>query len=208
MSEATVPQSMESPRRELSPPAESLRSYPPIVPKRIFLTKGVGKDREKLVSFELALRDAGIAYCNLVRVSSIVPPSTKLIPRDVGLKLLLPGEIMFAVVSEAATNEAHRLIAASVGVAVPRDSDHHGYMSEHHSTGQTDEQAGDYAEDLAAQMLASTLGVPFDLNLSYDERIQQYKLGGLIVRTSNVTQSAIGDKDGIWTTVLAVAVLL
>jgi arginine decarboxylase len=125
-----------------------------------------------------------------------------------GLKLLLPGEIMFAVVSEASTNEAHRLIAASVGVAVPRDSDHHGYMSEHHSTGQTDEQAGDYAEDLAAQMLASTLGVPFDLNLSYDERIQQYKLGGLIVRTSNVTQSAIGDKDGIWTTVLAVAVLL
>jgi arginine decarboxylase len=207
MSEPAAPQAPETPR-ELFTPAESSRSYPPIVPRRIFLTKGVGKDREKLVSFELALRDAGIAYCNLVRVSSIVPPGTKLITRDMGLKLLQPGEIMFAVVSEMSSNEPHRLIAASVGVAIPRGTEDHGYMSEHHTTGQTDEQAGDYAEDLAAQMLASTLGVPFDLNLSYDERMQQYKVGGVIVRTSNVTQSAIGDKDGAWTTVLAVAVLL
>ena len=207
MSEQPASQPPESPR-ELFALSEGSRSFPPMVPRRIFLIKGVGKDRERLVSFEAALRDAGIAYCNLVRVSSIVPPGTKLIPKDIGLKLLLPGEITFAVVSEASTNEAHRLIAASVGLAVPRDTDHHGYMSEHHSTGQTDEQAGDYAEDLAAQMLASTLGVPFDLNLSYDERMQQYKVGGFIVRTSNVTQSAIGDKDGMWTTVLAAAILL
>lgn len=207
-SAAQAPRGDKESSRELFPTAETSRSYPPMVPRRIFLTKGVGRDREKLVSFEAALRDAGIAALNLVRVSSIVPPGTKIIPRDIGLKLLLPGEIVFAVVSEASTNEPHRLVAASVGVAVPRDLEHHGYMSEHHSTGQTDEQAGDYSEDLAAQMLASTLGVPFDLNLSYDERMQQYKVGGVIVATRNVTQSAMGDKDGLWTTVLAAAVLL
>ena len=45
-----------------------------MVPKRLFFTKGVGKHKERLTSFELALRDAGIAAQNLVRVSSIFPP--------------------------------------------------------------------------------------------------------------------------------------
>jgi arginine decarboxylase len=187
---------------------DRLRSFPPAVPRRIFLTKGVGKDREKLASFEKALRDASIAQCNLVRVSSIVPPGAKIISKKQGLRLMQPGEITYAVLSENSTNEPHRLIAASIGVAVPRNPDHYGYLSEHHSWGQTDRQAGDYAEDLAAQMLSSTLGVPFDADKAYDERKEQYKFGGLIVRTSNVTQSAIGDKKGLWSTVIAAAIML
>jgi len=190
------------------PLLDRVRSYPPMVPKRIFLTKGVGRHREKLASFEAALRNAGVAICNLVRVSSIIPPSAKVIPRDTGLKLLQPGEITFAVLAECATNEPHRLIAASIGVAVPRDKSKHGYLSEHHSYGQRSDEAGDYAEDLAAQMLASTLGVPFDLDKAYDERKEQYKVGGLIVRASNITQTAMGEKSGLWTTVLAAAVML
>ena len=183
-------------------------SLPPLVPRRIFLTKGVGRDKEKLASFEAALRDAGIAYLNLVRVSSIVPPGAKIIPRKQGLALLRPGAITFTVLSENATDEPHRLLAASIGVACPRDPEKHGYLSEHHSFGQTGREAGDYAEDLAAQMLASTLGVPFDIDKAYDERREQYKVGGLIVRTSNVTQTAVGDKKGFWTTVVAAAIML
>jgi arginine decarboxylase len=179
-----------------------------MVAQRIFLTKGVGRDREKLASFEAALRDAGIARLNLVRVSSIVPPRAKIIPRKLGLNLLSTGEITFTVLAESATNEPHRLVAASIGVALPRDISHHGYLSEHHSYGQTDKETGDYAEDLAAQMLASTLGVPFDLTQAYDQRRQQYTVGGLIVRASNVTQSAVGHKEGLWTTVIAAAVML
>jgi len=182
-------------------------SLPLLIPRRIFLTKGVGKDKEKLASFEAALRDAGIASLNLVRVSSIVPPGAKVIPRRQGLGKIRPGAITFAVISENATNEPHRLIAASVGVAIPRDPEKHGYLSEHHSFGQTEREAGDYAEDLAAQMLASTVGVPFDVDKAYDERREQYKMGGLIVRTTDVTKSAVGDKNGLWTTVVAVAVL-
>jgi arginine decarboxylase len=182
-------------------------SLPLLIPRRIFLTKGVGKDKEKLASFEAALRDAGIASLNLVRVSSIVPPGAKVVSKRQGLKSVRPGAVTFAVISENATNEPHRLIAASVGVAIPRDLAKHGYLSEHHSFGQTEREAGDYAEDLAAQMLASTVGVPFDVDKAYDERKEQYKMGGLIVRTTDVTKSAVGDKNGLWTTVVAVAVL-
>jgi arginine decarboxylase len=178
------------------------------VPKRMFLTKGVGKHREKLTSFELALRSAGIAACNLVRVSSIFPPRCKIIPRAEGVKELSPGQVTFAVMSENSTREPHRLIAASIGVALPADRNTFGYLSENHSFGQTEELAGEYAEELAAEMLATTLGVEFDPDRSWDEKKEIYRISNKIVRTSNITQSAVGDKRGLWTTTIAAAVLI
>jgi arginine decarboxylase len=178
------------------------------VPQKIFFTKGVGRHKDYLQSFELALRDAKIEKCNLVTVSSIYPPGCKRIPTEEGLKLLQPGQITFAVMARNATNEPNRLIAASIGVAIPADVTTYGYLSEHHPFGETDEKAGDYAEDLAATMLASTLGVEFDSNTAWDDREKIYKMSGKIVRTFNVTQSAEGHKDGIWTTVVASAILL
>ena len=174
----------------------------------MFLTKGVGKHREKLTSFELALRNAGIAACNLVRVSSIFPPRCKMIPRAEGIKELQPGQVTFVVISENSTREPHRLIAASIGVALPADRDTFGYLSEHHSFGQTEEVAGEYAEELAAEMLATTLGVEFDSDRSWDEKKEIYRISNKIVRTMEITQSAIGDKRGLWSTVLAASVLL
>ena len=176
------------------------------VPKKIFLTKGVGKHREKLSSFEMALRSAGIAQYNLVRVSSIFPPHCKLISPQEGGKLMKAGQVLYVVMSENATNEAHRLLAASVGVAIPKDRNQYGYLSEHHSFGQTEKQAGDYAEDLAATMLATILGVDFDANKSYDERKDIWRMSDKIVITRQITQSAIGDRDGLWTSVVAAAV--
>ena len=178
------------------------------VAKRMFLTKGVGKHRERLTSFELALRSAGIAACNLVRVSSIFPPRCKLIPRSEGVKELKPGQVTFAVMSENSTREPHRLIAASVGIAIPTDRNAFGYLSEHHSFGETEELAGEYAEELAAEMLATTLGVEFDPDRSWDEKKEIYRISNKIVRTMHITQSAIGDKRGLWTTVLTGAILL
>jgi arginine decarboxylase len=179
-----------------------------LVAKKIFLTKGVGKHRERLTSFELALRDAGIAATNLVRVSSIFPPRCKLISRKEGQKYLEPGQVVFAVMSENATREAHRLIAASVGLALPTDKSMYGYLSEHHSFGETEETAGEYAEELAAEMLATTLNVPFDSDLSWDEKKEVYRISNKIVKTMNVTQSAIGDKRGLWTTVIAAGIAI
>lgn len=179
-----------------------------LVPTKIFFTKGVGVHKERLASFELALRDAGVAPFNLVLVSSIFPPGCKRISKEEGLKFLKEGEVVFAVYDREQTNEPNRLLAASVGVAIPADSTQHGYLSEHHSFGETDTKAGDYAEDLAASMLATTLGIEFDPATAWDEREQLFKMSGKIVRTSNVTQSAIGNKDGLWTTVFAAAVFI
>jgi len=179
-----------------------------MVPKRIFLTKGVGKHKERLTSFELALRDAGIAAQNLVRVSSIFLPHCKLIPRALGLKYLNPGEVVFAVVAENSTREPHRLTASSIGLAIPADRNTYGYLSEHHSFGETEDAAGDYAEELAAEMLATTLNVEFDPDKSWDEKKEVYRLSNKIVRTMNMTQSAVGSKRGLWTTVIAAAILI
>jgi len=177
-----------------------------LIPRFFFLTKGVGKHREQLQSFELALRDAGIQMCNLVSVSSIVPPGCELLTREKGLNMVQPGEITFVVIARSATNEPHRLVVSSIGVAIPSGKNQHGYLSEHHSFGQTDEAAGDYAEDLAATMLATTMGIQFDPEIAWDERKQLFKTSGMIIKTANITQSATGDKNGLWTTTVAAAV--
>jgi arginine decarboxylase len=179
-----------------------------MIPKYFFLTKGVGKHKEQLQSFELALRDAGIQYCNIVRVSSIVPPGCKLISRERGLKMIRPGEITFIVLARNSTNESHRLIASSIGVAIPSGKNDYGYLSEHHSYGEPEDKAGDYAEDLAATMLATTMGIQFDPEIAWHEKEQLFKTSGMIIKTTNVTQSATGDKSGLWTTVIAAAVFV
>lgn len=174
-----------------------------LVPTKGFLTRGVGRHKEKLTSFEMALRDAGIEKCNLVRVSSIFPPFCKLVTRQEGVQLLQPGQVVFAVLAEMSTNEPSRMVAASIGLAIPADPNHYGYISEHHAYGQKEELAGDYSEDLAASMLATTLGVAFDPNQAWDERRAVYLMSGDIVKTRNVTQTAECGPDGLWTTVVA-----
>ncbi|UCF79910.1 MAG: arginine decarboxylase, pyruvoyl-dependent [Candidatus Eiseniibacteriota bacterium] len=177
-----------------------------IIPTRVFFTKGVGNHREELQSFELALRDAGIEKLNLVRVSSILPPGCRVISRNEGLREILPGMIAYCVMSTASSNEPHRLIAASIGCAVPADKNAYGYLSEHHGFGQTDEVAGDYAEDLAASMLASTLGIEFDEDKNWDEKKEVFRISDVIVKTSHTSQSTIISKH--WSTVVAAAVFL
>jgi len=178
------------------------------IPTKVFLTKGVGVHKDKLASFELALRDAGIEKCNLVFVSSILPPNCKIISREKGLKLLKPGQITFCVFSKNETNEPNRLISAAIGLAIPKEPGQYGYLAEHHAFGQKAKIAGEYAEDLAATMLATTLGIPFDPELAWEERENVYKASGKIFKTTHICQSAEGNKDGLWTTVIAAAVFL
>ena len=177
------------------------------VPTKLFMTKGVGRAKAKLASFEAALRDAGVAEYNLVRVTSIFPPRCKIITRNQGVKLLDPGQILHIVLADNATNEPNRLIASSIGIAIPKDKNTYGYLSEHHSYGETEEKAGEFAEELAAEMLATSLGLDYDEDLSWKEKEQVYKMSGKVVRTMNISQTAVGHKNGLWTTVVAAAVL-
>ncbi len=179
----------------------------PFVPKRLFFTKGVGVHKDELRAFELALREAGIEKYNLVHVSSILPPHCKIVSRAEGLKSLQPGQMAFCVMARCSNNEPRRLVSASIGCAIPAERSNYGYLSEHHAFGQTERQAGDHAEDLAASMLASTLGIEFDDNLAWNEKEQLWKISGVIVRTRNVTQSAVVGRRGD-TVVVAATVFL
>ena len=178
-----------------------------LVPNKVFLTKGVGQHKYRLKSFEEALRQAGIAQQNLVQVSSILPPKCKIVSRENGLKKLIPGAICYCVMARADTDEHGRLLAASVGVAVPKDHNNWGYLSEVHGYGMNQQEAADMAEDLAAGMLGTTLGFEVDPNKAWLEKEQVYKSSGMIIRTSNVTQTARGQSD-LWTTVVAIAMFL
>ncbi|MGB2819867.1 MAG: arginine decarboxylase, pyruvoyl-dependent [Phycisphaerae bacterium] len=178
------------------------------VPRHVFFTKGVGKHRNRLQSFELALRKAGIEKCNLVRVSSILPPLSTIISPRQGLRRLRAGQITFVVLADASTNEPSRLVGAGVGLAQPASGQQYGYISEHHGFGMKAGTLADLVEDMAATMLATTLGVEFDPERAYDERREIYRMSGKIVRTRACVQTAEGDKTGLWTTVIAAAVFL
>ena len=177
------------------------------VPTKVFLTKGAGQHKYRLKSFEEALRTAQVAQQNLVKVSSILPPKCKLISRDKGLIRLVPGQICYCVMAKADTNEHGRLVASSVGLAIPKDDNKWGYLSEIHGHGMNTRQAADMAEDLAAAMLGTTLGLEVDPDKAWSEKEQVYKASGLIIKTSNATQAARGRRD-LWTTTVAIAVFL
>lgn len=179
-----------------------------MVPNKIFFTKGVGVHKDRLASFEAALRNAKIEKFNLVYVSSIFPAGCRTVTVDEGLKSLSPGQIVFCVMARSETNEPNRLVSAAIGVALPQDETRYGYLSEHHTFGEKGEKAGEYAEDLAATMLATTLGIEFDPNTAWDERKQIYNASPDIFKTRHIVQSDEGNKDGLWTTVLAAAVLI
>ncbi|MFX1238939.1 MAG: pyruvoyl-dependent arginine decarboxylase [Promethearchaeota archaeon] len=179
-----------------------------LVPKGVFFVKGVGYHKSKLGSFEQALRDARIAKYNLVKVSSIFPPYCIEIPPEDGLAQLRPGQIVYAVMSKASSNEYNRLVVASIGVAKPANRKTYGYLSEHHAFGVKPESAGEFAEDLAAEMLATTLGVKFDPEADYDEKKEIYQMDGKIVETKNITGFATVREENEWLTVLAAAIFI
>lgn len=178
------------------------------VPKYMFFTKGVGVHKEKLASFEYALRDAGIAHLNIISVSSIFPPECIIVDLEKGLGMLHPGEVTPCVMAREQVDEPGRRIVASVGLALPKENGKYGYLSEHHGCGQTEEEGGEYAEDLAASMLASTLGIEFDVDEDYDERREVFQMSGKIVETWSTAQGALGADKGKWTTVVSAAVFV
>jgi len=177
------------------------------LPKEMFFTRGIGHHKDKLTSFELALRDAGIAHFNIVRVSSIFPPYCKIISKQEGLAKLSPGQILYIVLSDISTNECGRMIASSIGAAIPMDNSLHGYLSEYHEYGKTEEEAGDYAEDIAAYMIATILEGSKD-EIDWDATKEIWKMNDKIVKTQNISVATKGQRNGYWTTALTGAILI
>lgn len=179
-----------------------------LVPVQAYLTRGVGVHREELVAFETALRDAGIAAQNLVEVSSILPPACELIERAEGEKRLIPGQILHVVMSREETREPHRAIGASIGIARPRDRAVHGFIAEYGGYGLDATHLGAHAEDLAATMLASTLGIAVDESLDSRTRARDLADSQQIDLTGSIVSTSLGDPDGRYTCVVAACVFL
>jgi len=178
------------------------------VPKSIFFVTGKGYHSSKLGSFEQALRNAGIASYNLVKVSSILPPNCLEIPKEDGIAQLKPGQIVYSVMSRASSIDYNQSVSASIGVAKPADKNNYGYLGEYHDFETEPEKTGDIAEELAAEMLATTLGVSIDPEANFDEKKEIYKMDGKIIETKNFTESATVRDKREWLTVLAAAVFI
>jgi len=124
------------------------------------------------------------------------------------MKRLEPGEITHCVMAREQSKEPGRRLVAAIGLALPSEKGMYGYLSEHHGFGETESEAGDYAEDLAASMLANTLGIEFDADKDYDERREVYTMSGKIVDSQNISAAALGAESNLWTTVLAAAIFV
>ncbi len=122
-----------------------------LVPREVFFVAGVGKHEDELMSFELALRDAGIEKFNLVPVSSILPPGCAVVDKEIGLSKLHPGEIVFCVMARYSSRERGEEIFASIGAAIPENNKVNGYIAEH--SGKWYDGADKYAEKLAMEMV-------------------------------------------------------
>lgn len=176
-----------------------------MIPKYFFLTKGSGKHKDYLQSFELSLRDADIQHLNIVQVSSIVPPRCKQISKAQGLKMLKPGEITFAVLDMNSTNEPQKTITSSIGVALPPNKKDYGYIAEHHSSERTN-VAEEFVEELASTMLTTALRVHVDTDKPWKIRKEQLAAKG--ITTFHITQSSEGTNNSQWRTVVAAAVFI
>lgn len=180
-----------------------------MVPRKLFLTKGQGTHRHRLQSFELALRDAGIASCNLVTVSSIFPPNCELISQKKGITFLHPGEITYCVLSMVQTKEPKSLYA-SIGIALPDSPDEYGYIAEYHEQATSQAELKRNVEELALLMLATTKGVTTNQgskkNPDSDEAI--IKRFRNQTKTESVASIIEHTNPELWSTVVAVAVFI
>ena len=116
------------------------------VPRRVFFTAGTGQHRLERVALQHAMREAGVSQCNLVKVSSILPPETEIISRERGVRLLRPGNIVFAIIAQAQTNEPHQRITPAIAWANPDKPGVPGFIAEVEedlAKGKTEETAAD-----------------------------------------------------------------
>lgn len=184
----------------------------PVVPNRVFLTKGVGVGDHPLTSREMALTDAGVEKVNLLKASSIIPPHCPIISREEGREGLIMGQMTFAIMAEATTNEPHKLISAAIGIAKPEDEDEYGFFTEieqEQGFGKTAEKAGEEVRRLAIMNLAlSWRDQDFKLEKEWRPDKKLYRIKNKNVHLSDMTESTRGHKDGLHTTVFVGAIFL
>jgi pyruvoyl-dependent arginine decarboxylase len=105
---------------------------PPLswVPTRVFFVSGVGTHAMERVALQHAMREAGVADGNLLKVSSVIAPGCRIIPADEGRRLLRPGNMVYAVIATAQTDEPHQRVTTALAWAKPEKPGVPGYIAE------------------------------------------------------------------------------
>ncbi len=122
-----------------------------MIPKAFFVTSGKALSMvSRLNTFDLALKDAGIAQCNLVSVSSIIPPNCE----ETALRTLPVGSITYAVISKA--EGKGEMISAGIAWGVG-ERDGSGVVAE--AYGKMDEATARKKLDKKIQEMANIRGI-------------------------------------------------
>jgi len=86
---------------------------------KIYLASGLGNGPTKLAAFDAALNDAGVANYNLLRLSSVVPPGSKIIPSDSPIpEEVMPGQWgdrLYVVIAEKRVDTPNAEAWAGIG---------------------------------------------------------------------------------------------
>ena len=130
------------------------------------------------------------------------------INQNTGNKMLHPGQVVPVVLARSESNKPETLVSSGIGIAIPRNRNDYGYLSEHHTIGMNENQMEDYVEDLAAEMLATTYGLEFDPDASWDEKRELWNIDNRIVETKSIVETSKTDSSDKWTTVVCAAVLI
>lgn len=186
---------------------------PPLafVPTRVFFTAGRGVHEHERVAVQHALREAGVADCNLVKVSSVLPPGVRVIDRAEAEKLLKPGNVVFAVIAQAVTQEPHQRLSVGVGWAIPDKPGVPGYISEveeEQAKGLGGEAATAEVGATALRLLAERLRAKIDAGTLWEWHKGGVAIGRVKVQTGALTQTVVGDEKGWYTAAVALAVYL
>lgn len=128
-------------------------------PELLWATAGHAEGETKLTAFDNALVDAGIAHWNLVKVTSVAPPTALVVEDPLEIE---PGAVVPAVVSSTESQEPGETISACIGIG--RSATGHGMIMEHAGPGTPEEM-----ESIVRRMLRESLGrrglVPQDVHV-------------------------------------------
>ena len=119
----------------------------------IVVTRGRSQAPTELAAFDGALHQAGVAHFNLIRLSSLIPPGSRLEIPDRGSRL--PGgwgDRLYCVYAEHRVSEVGQQACAGLGWIQDEDTGA-GVLVEHHGHDETDveSQLKMTLDDLAAR---------------------------------------------------------
>ncbi len=113
---------------------------------KVTITSGRAEGPTKLNAFDNALLDAGIGDVNLIKVSSILPSNTEVVP----VPKFIPGDMINCVLAYTSSNVKGDLISAVVAVAI---SDKFGCVVENTGINKDIDEVKDEAESMVKYMM-------------------------------------------------------